>query len=361
MAILCGFTVDAFAQLDPSTAILLQSPNTAASERPDNNLDNGRYVVKTPPQSTKAKQKSNPTPVPSASPTPVAAATPVPTPSPEDSTKVEGPSFADTFKDLVWGGTVDRLNQYKDQLQVDDPRQNVLSLSLAPTFYYIESSSDYWFRRLRSSSPGLTTEANIWMTPFIGLNLGYFTTFAADVTNNPTGSAGVPQRVLTDHQYSSVNLTYRKYFSMSRRSPSVIFGLGYNEYQMTVPQNSTYRIRLQETGLALSLKLSAPTSNTHAWTMGSEIIPRLAVKEKTTAASATSGDSPTSYAVKFSFGEDFNLDRKNRVYWRLSHRIEKEVYTGTATVDDPITSSKPSGVSVNSGATFFEFGYSWGG
>ena len=129
---------------------------------------------------------------------------------------------------------------------------------------------------------------------------------------------------------------------------------------MMVAQNEQNRIRLQEYGLDLSLRLAVPTGPSHAWAVSSEIIPKMKVTEQPTTSSAQSGGGPTAYALKFSIGEDFNLDRNNRVFWRLSHRAEKSIYTGNATAVDPATGATPAGVSVTTGATLLELGYSWG-
>lgn len=361
LAILCALLISpvgAVAQGDPSGSLLVR-PSLTPSDDSEANLDNGRYVIKPSPTPTsQPKPARKVAPVAAAkTETPVATAPPTSTsPGPAAPSTVDNRNFSDAVQDLLLGGANENLGHYKEKLQTDDQRLNILTFSVAPTYFYIDSESSYWFRRFSSGGPGVSSQADIWMTPFIGLDLTYFTTLAADVKADPSSN----RTILADHSYTGVNFLFRKYFTLSKKSPSLTFGLGYNEYRMTVAQNEANRIRLLESGLDLSLRFAAPTSSTHAWELGSEIIPKMTVSEQTTGTTAHSGTSPTSYALKFTLGEDFNLDRNNRVFWRLSHRIEKSVYSGSASVVDPSTGTTPSGVSVTTGVTMFELGYSWG-
>jgi hypothetical protein len=221
---------------------------------------------------------------------------------------------------------------------------------------YVDSSSQFWYRKFHSSGPGIYVGADIWYTPFAGVAIDYATTLSSDLNVSPTTS----ETALVDHRFSSAGLQFRTYSTLSRRSPSVNFGLKYSEYQMIVPRAETNRIRLKTSGVALSVQANVPKSNTVAWFFSSELIPKLKVSELKTSLDLKSGSNDTSYAVKFGFGQEYSIDRSHQVYWRLSHRIDKSVYEGTASQNDPITGAAPEGVTVTTGTSLFELGYTWG-
>jgi hypothetical protein len=365
----------AFAQVDPSNSLLLnsnsQNSNSAGTDTGSSNadLDNGRYVIKTPPPVVRVPKADAPVPKPAKTvvvpPTPVASPAPV-VPAPvktvappavvQPSPPPQKASLAEAMQETVLGGTPDDVARYKEKLQSDDPRHNILEVSVAPAYFYTNSSSSYWYRRFFSSGPGVDLNAEMWITPFLGVDLGYFTTLTADMNGDPNTS----RTFNVSHRYTDFGFDFRKYFSYSKKSPNLKFYLGYSEYQMIVPASETNRIGLQEYGLDLGLHLTLPVTNYYGWTMGTDVMPFIKINEQSTGVSAQSGSNPSSFAIKFSLGQDFTLDRNNKVFWRVSERIEKSVYSGTASVADPITGVAPSGVSVTEGSTLFEFGYSWG-
>ena len=149
--------------------------------------------------------------------------------------------------------------------------------------------------------------------------------------------------------------------SDSRKSPSVTFSIGYNDYQLDVASSEQNRIGLDTSGLDFGFLMKYPTTFTRAWLLSSEILPRLNVSERATGVSASSGDNPSAYAVKIGFGQEFMLDKDYQVFWELTERYDKAVYMGTANTVDPTTGETPSGVDVSTSTTTLSIGFTWGG
>ncbi len=149
--------------------------------------------------------------------------------------------------------------------------------------------------------------------------------------------------------------------SDSRNSPSVTFSIGYNDYQLNVAKSELNRIGLVTSGLDFGFLMKYPTTFTRAWLLSSEILPRLTVSEQPTGLSISSGNSPSAYAVKLGFGQEFMLNKDYQVFWELTERYDKAVYMGSANTVDPATGETPSGVDVSTSTTTLNIGFTWGG
>ena len=352
----------ASAQVDPSRDALLKSG--AQTE----NLESSRYKVResAPAPRFAPEPTLNPTPTPTwppkprrtkPSPTPTPAPEPVvtPVPTPVEVKKEEKP-ISKQLVDFVKGGSEKEVQKQRNGVDPRDPRQNLLRLTIAPSYHYVDSSSDYWFRDYYGGSPALDVLAEVWMTPLFGIHAGYFTTFGGDITASPTST----KKVATDHRYFDVGLTWRSFSSLSRRSPSMQIGVSYNEYQMQVPLSETERIRLKSAGAKFDLSARVPESSKRAWLVGTSFIPSLNTDEDKTAIKIKSGSLESAQAWSVNFGKEHVLARTEQFFWRFSHRVDKHIYTGTADTNDPITGTTPEGVAVRSSTTIFSLGFSWG-
>lgn len=349
----------AIADIDPSSALLLKNSSTEGQSGV--NLDSGRYTIRPSaaptPQSTKVESpQSTPKPKPTAT-TNTNESVNTNTKSSTVAPKAEDTDpFPERMKEFFLGGDMEEILRYRGALHPEDPRHNFVEVSVAPGYLYMNSKSDYWYRKFHSAAPGLGVGAEFWLTPFFSLQSTYFTTFAADMTAQYDSN----RKVNTDHRLFNAGIQFRKFFSMSRKSPNLVFGINYDETQLLVPKSEPQRPRLKTTGVALRLEATLPKTTTRAWVVGAEFLPKIKVTEIQTGLDLQSGKKPTSYGFKFSFGQDFNFNRNHKVFWRLSHRIDKTVYEGTATLNDPITGTAPSGVSVTQGTSLFQFGFTWG-
>lgn len=349
------FSLEIFAQVDPSSALLLRSTSDQVASP---SLDSSRYTVR-PPAANKVPKPI----VPSKSTVvekPVdknISVQPVVEKSAEKSEAVSGDKkISEKMREIFLGGDEESILEYREQLHAEDSRQNVASISVAPGIFYFDSASSYWFRDYHSSGPGLSAGADIWITPFMGVNIDYFTTLSAELDVDPTSS----KSVLVDHRNSAIGVQFRRYSNLSRRSPNFNVAINYADYQLIIPKEETNRNRISSAGVALSFLATIPKNTTSAWTFGTTLYPKLKVKEQKTAVEIKSGTDYSAYAIKFQFGQEFTLDRKNQIFWRLSHRMDKMIYSGEASPADPISSVAPEGVIVTTGASLFELGYTWG-
>ena len=357
-----------FAQMDPSSSLLVR-PYEEESEEPS--LDSGRYTVrKNSSSSQEQKRKGAPS---------------VQRPSNREelersieekisreqerlapAKKAESSSGSGKKEDAAASSPVPPITPLPEKVasekklyletESQDVRWNLVELSAAANYMYVNSASSYWYRNYYSSGPGVSVDASVWITPDWGIGVSYLTTLSADIGTSPETS----RRVLADHRYTDVGLKYRYFSSASQMASSVEYGLKFSEYQMIVPKSETSRTRLIERGPGLVIRARVPATLDRAWILNMEMLPRMNVKEESTALSLSSGPASTAYGLKIGLGHEFVIDRRHQVFWSLSHRVDKTVYEGNASAVDPLTGTAPSGVSVQMGVSLFEFGCRWG-
>lgn len=360
------FGVRALADVTPSTAILLKSSETA----PEVNLESGRYTIKSTAKSEeKAEAKSEvkvetkseakvEAKAHAKSETKVVAVKPVEAPKPAAKTPepVTEENFVQKLQDIVLGDQ-DEAIRYRESLHPEDRRQNIIELQFAPALMYLDSTSKYSYRNFSSSGSGMSIGAQIWTSPFFAITSSYFITLASDIKADPAGD----RRLQVDHRLFDVGFKFRKFYNLSRKSPVTSVSVKYDEYQMILPKKETGRTRLRTTGVALGLDAKIPSSVTHAWTFGTEVVVRPKVTEEKTDLDLSSGKNPTSQTYKFFVGSEYSFSRNQSLFLKLSHRYDKSVYEDAANKPDPLTGVAPTGVSVNQGITMFELGFTWGG
>ncbi|MCB0350720.1 MAG: hypothetical protein KDD38_06020 [Bdellovibrionales bacterium] len=375
------FSASVYAQIDPASSLLLRSTSDEVSSP---SLDSGRYTVRPSSsqprtdKSTKAKSatsdaqviiqekitaakdkiekrvddKPEKTVTSSASPEP-STSSPVAVKSEE---KAEDKNIVEKIREVFLGGNDESILEYKEQLHVEDPRQNFANITVAPGLFYYDSSSAYWYRKYHSSGPGVSVGSDIWITPFMGVNIDYFTTLSSELNVDPTSK----KSALVDHRYSTVGFKFRKYSTLSRKSPHFNLGIVYSDYQMIIPKEESNRSRISSSGIAFSFLATMPQTVSSAWFIGTTLYPKLKIKEEAAATEIKTGTNFESYGIKFQFGQKFTLDRHNQIFWRISHRVDKTIYGGAADPVDPLTSVAPEGVVVTTGASLLELGYTWG-
>lgn len=357
------FAVRTFADVTPSSALLLKS----ADATPTVNLESGRYVVKSETKVVASEATEDA----AATPAPVAPAVPpkpivkkvakkIETPKAPAAVDPKAPITEENFVQRLQSvllGDQDETLRYRESLHPDDRRQNMIEVQVAPTLMYLDSNSSYSYRNYSSSGSGLGIGAQIWTTPFFGITSSYFVTLASDMSASVSGD----RQLQVDHRFFDVGIKYRKFFTLSRRSPVTGVSLKYDEYQLNFPKKEAGRTRLKTTGVALGFDAKIPSSFTHAWTFGTDIIIRPTTTEEKTALNLKSGKNPTAQTFKAFVGSEYSFSRNQSLYWKLSHRLDKTVYEDSANQADPNTGATPSGVSVNQGVTMFELGFTFGG
>lgn len=265
-------------------------------------------------------------------------------------------SVGERVKDTLLGGNIETIEDYRRVLHPDDSRANVIEVSLSPGVYYLDSSSRYWFRKFNSFGPSLSASASFWWSPFMGVKTSYFTSLSGDIRAEATGD----KRTEVEFRDLQVGLRFRNYFNLSRRSPYLVYGIDYIENEALVARSEAQRIGVKTTGFNLSLHAVFPTSLTHARRFGVGLMPSVKVQEQKTAVTVKSGNSPSSHAIKFVYGSDYSLNRNHQFFWRLSTRMQRTLYKGEASPNDPRTDESISGVSVTENLSLFEIGFTWG-
>ena len=361
----------AVAQLDAASSLLLKR-GTGQSE--GYNLDSGRYTVREG-QTAPAVRPQEPLTPPSEPPSPAivpqnpqdpqeSGHLPLPVDEPKTLNSVpqkaveskDSKTFKDRMEDIVLGGDTEQLEQYRRHLPESDRRKNILEISLAPVYIYNDSSSNYWFRNYSTSGPALSVETDIWLTAFFAIDISYMTSLSTGLRANPEGTKYVP----VNHEWFGGGFKFRRFLSHSEKAPSLTFGVNYEEYQFKVPYGETQRYRFKTSGLKLSLLFDMYKKEQKSWQLGMALYPRHQHTEVQTAASIKSGSDVSTNAIAFSLGQTFTFNRSLHVFWKLSHKVEKNIFEGTASEADPVSGVTPEGVAITNGFTFFGVGFTWG-
>ncbi len=365
-------------QVDPSTATLLNSTQSP-EELDSDSLDSGRYQIRNLPPSP-ARHSSDVSSGSSTTLPPAKTSTSTLLPKsqekisnqqsevsePSSSTSVTPPTMSPTsvpstpsasneINKWVLGGSEERIKDYMMLLHPADIRQNLVEITASTGVFYENSASNYWYRRYYSQGPLVSASASLWITPFLGVMGEFSSSLGSDMSGNPAGTRRIP----ADHQWWTTGLRFRQSFGLDRRSPHLLVGIDFSEQRINVPVDDPDRLRIKTTGVVLSLAVQIPSQPYHFWEMGTRLIPRENQQEGKTSSTARSGTSQQSYAVGFWIGSRFLFDRKNQIFWQLSHTLDKSLYDGQASQADPLSGQTPSGVQITQGLSLFRIGYTW--
>jgi len=235
-------------------------------------------------------------------------------------------------------------------------RMNVLDLSFAPGFLYNSSESAFAYRNYTSSSPILHVEANAWLKPTFSLHGSYTSTLSGHVND----SSGGGRNVSATQEWFLAGIRSRKIFGSEKYSATLTFGIDYFDYQFRVPADAVSRGGLHTTGVQLMLEAEIPANRTRSWIIGVSLAPKLKHAESATTVDFKSGGSVDANAVGLTTGNRIQLERNDSIFWRVSHTVEKNLFSGAASVADPHTGSTPKGVAVLNSFTMIQIGYTWG-
>jgi hypothetical protein len=264
------------------------------------------------------------------------------------------PPVADQVRELLLGGTPEEIQEAQKAIHPQDPRANVLQISIAPAYFYDASSSEYSFRRYTTNGPGFGLGANLWFTPFFGLQSRYFASVGASVRSGGTNM--VPM----DVQTFEAGIRFRKHFGYSRKAPQLIWGLDYVDMMDKIGKEATTVTGRKSSGVSLSLGAVVPTSNVYSHTFQVDIRPRMNHGELNTGVDVKSGGKSETNALSLSVGGDWTLDRRNQIFWKTQYSVERNLFKGAASQADPDDGITPDGVSVTNSLVIFYFGFKWG-
>jgi hypothetical protein len=120
------------------------------------------------------------------------------------------------------------------------------------------------------------------------------------------------------------------------------------------------RGRLRTNGAQISLEGEWPTSGRNSWLLGVSFLPLASHKEYSTGLTLKSGGRVDTNGVGVTIGTKIQYDRSSALFVRLTHQLDKHVFTGQAATPDPNTGIAPSGVPVTNSFTILQLGYTWG-
>jgi hypothetical protein len=360
LLVLC-FGSSAWAQLDTSSAVLLRP--SAANVEPEE-LDSTRYKIRVPeskrddgedavedhaPPPPKVKKVVVKSVAPEAPPL-----APAPAPPPVQTPTTTLPPVTEQVRELILGGSADSIEEARKQIHPQDPRANVVSLSIAPAYFYEGSGSEYSFHRYNSNGPGFGLGMNLWLTPFFGLQSKYFSSVSASVRSGAVNS--VPLEVQT----FDAGVRFRKHFGYSRKAAQLSWGFDYHDRHDKISRDATDLVGSKASGLSLVLEGVVPSSVIYAHTFELGILPHMHHSEQSTGINVRSGDKSETNALSLSLGGTWTLDRTNQIFWRGQYSVERDLFEGSADTVDPHSGQTPSGVSVTESLMIFYFGFRWG-
>lgn len=231
----------------------------------------------------------------------------------------------------------------------------MLEISLAPGYLYNESKSTFAPRNYFVNSPTMSIDAKVWVAPSFGVHTG----FTGTVNANVTDSLDNTRNSIASNQWFTVGAHHRSFFGQGPLAPALQLGLDYREFEFRVPSDSKLRNKLATSGLFLLLDADVPTSNFGSWNFGAEFGPKLKHRETSGATDFRTGDDVQTATVGLHFGARYRFDRAQSLFWKISYGAEKNLFSGSTSIPDPVSGSAQTNVSVTNTFTLFQFGYTW--
>ena len=364
--IVCAFGGAAKAQLDPSSALLMNG--NAPTDSGGAAIDSGRYTIRPKaepspapvPRALAKRAKSdgsdlapvtvtipNSTPIPMI-PTPVLTSASVSV-TPAKNTKSSKPESKSSAPSTPVLASVTRPAEL---LRID----HFLDLGVSLGYLYNGSDSTYSFRNYSIAAPVVAGDANVWVTPTFGVHGSYMTSYNGSVSDSNNGS----RNVAVSETWLNLGIRGREFFGSDLMAPSLTFGIDYINFGMQTSSDAKTRESLLSSGVKLSLEAEIPVSYSRSWTIGMEISPFLSHSEGTTSINFQSGTGNSAVEAGLSIGSRYRFSRSETIFFKLSESIERDLFSGSASLVDPVTGAAPSNVSVTNSFTILQFGYSWG-
>jgi hypothetical protein len=335
-------TTEAQAQLDPSSALLLAPPAQVAP-RPtpvDRRGDEGRYQVRPTPNVGGRRVDPAGQPATPPRPTPVengegVASTKPPTP--EGEPKTETPPTTTPA-----------------QPEPSSPNERVvmaskvLEMSFSPGYFYLDSKSDSAYRNFQAASPAVQLDAAVWLSEQLAVELEMGASLGASVSD------GAHRQVALNRNDLAIGVQRRRVFG----GGEFLYGLGFFEDQLRVSADAQRRPRMRTSGLRLSLEglFRLPQGQ---WGLGVDFSPKASHAEEPTSIQLKSGGNVDSHALGFSLRRVWTLDQSSSVFLKLTHSVERHLFSGESSLPDPVTGATLTNVGVTQSTTLIQFGVGW--
>jgi hypothetical protein len=155
-----------------------------------------------------------------------------------DSLKKE-PTITDQAQSLFSEDATKINEYYRENLSSNDIRRNRLEIDILPTAVGIRSSSNYSFRDYRTDFSALQVNANMWLTPLIGLSGRYLFSLGADLDAISPDNSRYPAKF----ENLDLGVSFRRFMD-SNDDESLEVNLLYGEEKLSIPNDATSRARL---------------------------------------------------------------------------------------------------------------------
>lgn len=333
----------AIAQIDPSSAMLLNSSNRAPVR--DGGLDSGRYTVK--PRLEGSHREDRPT------------TKHITLEGPHETAVVEQVKVAPTPAPAQVVSEIDSVEETDDVEIVkpakDDRRDTVLEISFAPGYLYNDSKSTFSPRNYFLNAPVMNVDATVWVAKSIGIKTSYTGSLNANITDSFNNT----RNTSASDQWFAVGARSRSFFGEGPTAPTLQIGVDYREFEFKIPSDSQLRNKLSTSGVFVLVEGELPTSGLASWVFGADFGPRLNHKEISNATSFQTGTEPSTTSVGVHLGQRFRFDRTQSLFWKLSYSAERNLFSGSTSIADPVNGSPQSNVSVTNSFSMFRLGYTW--
>lgn len=264
-------------------------------------------------------------------------------------------SIVQQMKMLARGDGKKIVEMYQEQIHTDDNRNNQIEADLIPGFSYVDSSSNYSYRRYQSLFNSLDFKARFFVTPFLGFEGGTVMSLAADL---PADGA-TKSKVTAKFEDIYLGFVSRKYFGLSRKSASLDTVFAYSDNTLSIGGSSTARFKLHTSGLGIGFRYHSPTNANFANVYSMTFWPKLGHSE-TSNSSASSGSNTDNYRLDLGYAMEIKFNRESQIIFSSKVSVEKNMFDGSARATDPDTGATPSNVSVINTIVQLGVGYRWG-
>lgn len=277
-------------------------------------------------------------------------------PGTEEALTSSEPGLMDHLSALWSGQRQDVLNYYREQLDPDDVRLNLVEIQVLSALTKGRSESSYSYRDHEMTSTDLKIRSNVWFTPLIGLTGSMRFSLAGSIFEEKEPKN--PESV--HHEEMELGVKVRHHFNLSATSPVLEARFYYIDDDYRLASDSMARLRTETTGFGLGVQGLVHSSKELIWTLGAFYEPQLSHREMSGDLSARSGYRPQTAGHGIELGGEWKMKRSSQVVYGVEYRSEKNQFDGRATLVDPESGIFPNDIGVTSTRLTFSLGYRWG-
>ena len=280
--------VGAWAQLDPSTALLLRRPS---AEPPIDTLDEDHYTTRS------IRRAPHPAPAIVITPAPSA----------------DGPAPASAARAPRFEPAREPAGETAPTLEFD---RDTLLVRVNAGYFNADAQSG---RTLRDTTAGGATVGmgiTLWATPTFGFKIDYLSSVAAHARRDQR-NFGV------DHQEIDAALVHR----LTWGSTAVDLLGGYHQINNHVTRGSGSPRGTESRGPDVGVGLTRPRGSSYAHTGELHLQPYLGHTEFGPRPTTDSGSASASFGASVAVGGRYGIDHDRDLYWRAKYSFEQNMFS----------------------------------